>query len=79
MTGLEKAQKLGNQALANPSLLNQLDEDTFIKFVISISKYDKQLACKVFDLKSTDISAQNKILFWEAVDLLLKVDYSLAG
>ena len=79
MTGLEKAQKLGNQALANPSLLDQLDETTLIKFVIGISKYDKPLAHKVFDLKSANISAQNKILFWESVDLLLKVDYSIAG
>lgn len=79
MKGFEQAQKLGNQVLANPSLLNQLDEDTLIKFVISLSKYDKPLACKVFDLRSADISAQNKILFWEAVGLLLEVDYSLAG
>jgi hypothetical protein len=79
MKGFEQAQKLGNQVLADPSLLNQLDEDTFIKFVISLSKHDKPLAQKVFYLKSADISAQSKILFWEAVDLLLEIDYSLAG
>jgi len=82
MTQSEKAQKLGNQALANPSLLNQFDEDTFIKFVISISKYDKPLANKVFDLKAANVSAKNKVLFWEAVNILsndLKVDYSLVG
>jgi hypothetical protein len=72
MNQLEKAQKLGNQVLNNPKLLNQLDEDTFLKFVISISKYDKPLAWNVFDLKVNGLSAQNKILFWEAVGLVLE-------
>jgi hypothetical protein len=70
MNQLEKAHKLGNQALANPSLLDNLNEDTFLKFVISISKYDKPLAWNVFDLKVKEMSAQNKILFWEAVGIV---------
>lgn len=70
MNQSEKAQKLGNQVLNNPELLNQLDEDTFLKFVISISKYDKPLAWNVFDLKVKGLSAQNKILFWEAVGIV---------
>jgi hypothetical protein len=70
MNQSEKAQKLGNQVLNNPELLNQLDEDIFLKFVISISKYDKPLAWNIFDLKVKELSAQNKILFWEAVGIV---------
>lgn len=70
--GKEKAQDLGNRAINNPRLLDQLDEDTFIKFVVCISKHDKSLASKVFDLKYDKISAQGKVLFWEAVGILTK-------
>ena len=68
--GKDKAQELGNQAINNPSLLDQLDEDTFIKFVVCLSKHDKSLASKVFDLKYDKISAQGKVLFWEAVGIV---------
>lgn len=68
----DKAQELGSRAINNPSLLDQLDEDTFIKFVVCISKHDKSLASKVFDLKYDKISAQGKVLFWEAVGILTK-------
>lgn len=70
--GKDKAQELGNRAINNPSLLDQLDEDTFIKFVVCISKHDKSLASRVFDLKYDKISAQGKVLFWEAVGILTK-------
>jgi hypothetical protein len=70
--GSEKAQELGNRAIDNPSLLDRLDEDTFIKFVVCISKHDKSLASRVFDLKYDKISAQGKVLFWEAVGMLTK-------
>jgi hypothetical protein len=70
--GREKAQELGNRAINNPSLLDQLDEDTLIKFVVCISKHDKSLASKVFDLRYDKISAQGKVLFWEAVGILTK-------
>jgi hypothetical protein len=70
--GSEKAQELGNRAIDNPSLLDRLDEDTFIKFVVCISKHDKSLASRVFDLKYDKISAQGKVLFWEAVGILTK-------
>jgi hypothetical protein len=68
--GKDKAQELGNRAIDNPSLLDKLDEDTFIKFVVCISKHDKSLASRVFDLKYDKISAQGKVLFWEAVGIL---------
>ena len=70
--GKDKAQELGNRAINNPSLLDQLDEDTFIEFVVCISKHDKSLASKVFDLKYDKISAQGKVLFWVAVGILTK-------
>jgi len=70
--GKDKAQELGNRAINNPSLLDKLDEDTFIKFVVCISKHDKSLASRVFDLKYDKISAQGKVLFWEAVGILTK-------
>ena len=70
--GSEKTQELGNRALNNPSLLDKLDEDTFIKFVVCMSKHDKSLATKVFNLKYDKISAQGKVLFWEAVGILTK-------
>lgn len=81
MTQLEKANKLGNEALNNPKLLNLLDEDTFIKFVISISKYNKPLAWDIFDLKTSTLSSQSKVLFWQAVGLIFtdNADYSIAG
>mgnify|MGYP006300545539 FL=1 len=72
--GREKTQELGNRALNNPSLLDKLDEDTFIKFVVCMSKHDKSLASKVFDLKYDKISAQGKVLFWEAVGILTKTE-----
>ena len=70
--GREKAQELGNRAINNPRLLDQLDEDTLIKFVVCISKHDKSLASQVFDLRYDKISAQGKVLFWEAVGILTK-------
>lgn len=70
--GKDKAQELGKRAINNPSLLDQLDEDTFIEFVVCISKHDKSLASKVFDLKYDKISAQGKVLFWIAVGILTK-------
>jgi hypothetical protein len=72
--GKDKAQELGNRAINNPSLLDRLDEDTFIKFVVCISKHDKSLASKVFNLKYDKISAQGKVLFWEAVGILTKTE-----
>jgi hypothetical protein len=74
-SGKEKALELGNQAINNPSLLDKLNEDTFIKFVVGISKYDKSLAYKVFDLKYDKISLEGKILFWEAIGILVSPEF----
>lgn len=35
MKGFEQAQKLGNQVLANPSLLNQLDEELLLSLLLA--------------------------------------------
>jgi hypothetical protein len=74
-SGKEKALELGNQAINNPSLLDKLNEDTFIKFVVGISKYNKSLAYKVFDLKYDKISLESKILFWEAIGILVSPEF----
>ena len=65
-----KAIEIANKALANPSLLNQLSEDVFFKLVIGISKYDVSLAMKVEALKPFT-NSDNKVLFWEAVGILI--------
>lgn len=70
--GKFKALELGNRVINNPRLLEQLDEDTLIKFVVCIAKYNKSLASQVFDLRYNEVSAQGKVLFWEAVGILTK-------
>lgn len=65
-----KAIELGNKALSNPSLLINMPEDTFFKFVIGVAKYDKSLAMEVESLKPFT-SPNNKVLFWEAVGILI--------
>jgi hypothetical protein len=70
--GKEKAQELGNRALNNPSLLDKLDQDTLVKFIMCIAKHDKPLASEVFNLKYDDMSSKAKVIFWEAVGILTK-------
>jgi hypothetical protein len=65
-----KAIELANKALSNPSLLINMPEDTFFKFVIGIAKYDKSLAMEVESLKPFT-SPDNKVLFWEVVGILM--------
>lgn len=65
-----KAIELGNKALSNPSLLINMPEDTFFKFVIGIARYDKSLAMEVESLKPFT-SPNNKVLFWEVVGILI--------
>ena len=68
-TKRQVAIELANKVIANPSLLEQLNDDTFIKFVIALTNHSKELAYKVFDLRP-NIPSQNKVLFWEAVGIL---------
>lgn len=79
MTQSEKLTALTNKVLNNPKLVDKLPEETFIKFVICISKYNRSLAHKVFDLRTIKVSTQNKILFWEAVGLLNSLDGDMAN
>ena len=64
--------ELANRVIADPSLLTQLDDDTFIKFVISLTKISKDLGKEVFDLRE-NVSSENKILFWEAIGILMPI------
>lgn len=66
----QKGIELANKVIADPSLLKQLDDTTFIKFIIALTNTSKDLASKVFDLRE-NVSAQNKILFWEAMGIIM--------
>ena len=46
-----KAHELADQAIAKPALLNQLNDDTMIKFAIGVARYSKDKAHKLIDLK----------------------------
>lgn len=69
----EKAIELANRALQTPSLLNDLSEDVFFKFVMGISIYDISLAMQVEQLKPFT-NSNNKVLFWEAVGILVPLE-----
>jgi hypothetical protein len=69
----EKAIELANRALQTPSLLNDLSEDVFFKFVMGISRYDISLAMQVEQLKPFT-NSNNKVLFWEAVGILVPLE-----
>ena len=70
MRAHQKAIELANRAIGNPSLLNQLPEETYFKFVMGIAVFDIELAKEVEALRPFTTS-QNKILFWEAVGILM--------
>jgi len=69
-----KAHALADRAIANPTLLNQLDDDTMIKFAIGVSKYDVDKAMQLMDLKYPDVKPSNMIRFWEAVGILIPAE-----
>jgi hypothetical protein len=71
LAGKNKAYSLAYQALSKPELIEPLSEDEFIKFVISIGKYDTKLATRVLELKQGKLSSQTKIKFWEKVGILI--------
>lgn len=65
----EKALKLATEAIETPSLLNVLDENTYLLFVVGVAKYHKDLAFKLENIRPL-VSSQNKVLFWEAVGII---------
>jgi len=72
----ETAFRLANKAIKNPSLLNQLTQDTYETFVLGVAIFHKDLAMKLDDIKPI-VKPQNKVKFWEAVGILIKEkDYS---
>jgi len=66
---LNKATDLATRALNNPSLVENMSEDTFFKFVIGVAKYDQKLAIALEMLKPFTNNS-NKIHFWTAVGVL---------
>lgn len=72
----DQAHYLADKAIANPSLLNELDDDKMIKFAIAISKYSKEKANNLMDLKYPDVKPSNMVLFWQAIGIISKdLDY----
>lgn len=69
MSQREKAIELSDKALNNPELVQNMNEDVFFIFVISVAKYDSKRAIALEEIKPFT-NSQNKILFWEAVGLL---------
>jgi hypothetical protein len=69
----EKAFRLANKAIETPSLLNELDEETYLLFVVGVAKYHKDLAMKLEDIRPL-VHPQNKVLFWEAVGIILEME-----
>lgn len=75
MTLKEKAINLADRALSDPKLVENMDEDKFFKFVLGVAKYDQKRAIALEMLKPFT-NSNNKVLFWEAVGVLLSEDYS---
>ena len=69
----EKAFRLANKAIETPSLLNELDEETYLLFVVGVAKYHKDLAVKLENIRPL-VHPQNKVLFWEAVGIILELE-----
>jgi hypothetical protein len=69
----DKAFRLANEAIKTPSLLNKLDEETYLLFVIGVAKYHKELATKLEEIRPL-VHSKNKVLFWEAVGIILEME-----
>jgi hypothetical protein len=69
-----KAHELADQAIAKPALLNQLNDDTMIKFAIGVARYSKDKAHKLIDLKYPNAKPTNIIQFWEAIGIIIKLE-----
>ena len=65
----DKAFNLATRAIENPSLLDALTEDMYVKFVVGVALYHKDLAVNLDKVRSIG-EPQNKILFWEAIGVL---------
>jgi hypothetical protein len=73
MTTKETAFTLANRAINTPALLTQLNEETYLLFVIGVAKYHKELATKLENIRPL-VSPQNKILFWETVGIIVPIE-----
>jgi hypothetical protein len=73
MNAKETAFTLANKAINTPTLLTQLNEETYLLFVIGVAKYHKELATKLENIRPL-VSPQNKILFWETVGIIVPME-----
>jgi hypothetical protein len=73
MNAKETAFTLANRAINTPTLLTQLNEETYLLFVIGVAKYHKELATKLENIRPL-VSPQNKILFWETVGIIVPME-----
>ena len=48
---MNKGVILANKVLKNPSLIDNMSEDKFFKFVISVAKHDKEKAIELEEIK----------------------------
>ena len=64
-----KGIELATKAINNPSLVENMSEDTFFKFVVGVAKYDQKLAI-VLEMLKPFTNSNNKVLFWTAVGIL---------
>jgi hypothetical protein len=69
----EKAFRLANKAIETPSLLNELDEETYLLFVVGVAKPYRDLAMRLENIRSL-VHPQNKVLFWEAIGIILEME-----
>jgi len=66
----EKAFRLANKAINNPTLLDMIGEESYVLFVLGVARYYRDLAVKLNDIRPI-INPTNKIKFWEAVGILI--------
>jgi hypothetical protein len=69
----EKAFRLANKAIETPSLLNELDEETYLLFVVGVAKHHRDLAMRLENIRPL-VHPQNKVLFWEAIGIILEME-----
>jgi hypothetical protein len=73
MNAKETAFTLANRAINTQNLLTQLNEETYLLFVIGVAKYHKELATKLENIRPL-VSPQDKILFWETVGIIVPME-----
>jgi len=65
----DKAISLATRAINSPKLLEQLDNDIYETFILSVASFSINLAQQLDKLRPIT-NPETKILFWEAVGIL---------